>query len=209
VATNPAQDYQTALDQRPDYQAARFGIVINRAQESAARNQLLPEVNLVGSYGYNGVAPTFAASRHLVATEDFPSSSLGLDVSIPITNAQARGAARAARLTREQSEADLHRLEADIAVAVANAASQIETTRQRVSADQTARQLAGQALDDEEKKLREGSSSTLAVIQAQQILNSAEISLAGALDSERQAVAAYDRALGITLDRYHIDFALN
>jgi outer membrane protein len=209
ITIDPAADYQTALDNRPDYQAARQGITVNRATTAAARNGLLPQVNLVWSYGYNGLDNNFAASRHMVASEDFPSSSIGLNLSIPITNAAARGRARAARLTLEQSEADLRRLEADIAVNVANAASQIDTTRRRVAADQTAYDLANQALDDEVKKLRAGSpgSSTITVIQQQESLIGAENVLSSAKAAQVQAAALFDQALGATLRRYNIALA--
>ena len=137
-------------------------------------------------------ANTFSASRHMAASQDYPSSSIGINFSIPITNAQGRGRARAARLTLEQSEADLRRLEADIALAVANAASQVETARRRVVADRTAYSLANQALEDEVKKLREGKSTTLSVIQEQEILIGVENSVASAMNAERQAAANYE-----------------
>ena len=207
VTVDPAGDYQKALVMRPDYQAARLGITINRAQAAAARNQLLPQVNLVASYGYNGLAPEFAASRHMAATGNFPSSAIGISVSMPITDAQGRGAAQAARLQLEQAETALARLEAAIAVDVANAGALIETERERVSADRAAYQLAQKALDDEVKKLREGHSTTLSVIQAQETLIEVENSVASAESAQRQAAVAYDRAVGTTLTRYHIDLA--
>jgi outer membrane protein len=209
VNVDPAQDYEQALNLRPDYQAALLGITINRANAAAASNSLLPQLNLVGSYGYNGLASTFAASRQMVSDRNAPSSSIGINVSIPITNAVARGRARAARLTFEQSEAQLRDLEAQIAVAIANSASQIETAHLRVIADQTAYDLANQALVDEEKKLQAGNSSTLAVIQDQQILVGDENSLASARYAEHQAVALYDQQLGTTLSQNHISLADN
>src|SRR3546814_18359239 len=42
---NPAEDLKLALDIRPDYQAARLGLVKLRAAESSARNQLLPQLD--------------------------------------------------------------------------------------------------------------------------------------------------------------------
>jgi outer membrane protein len=204
VTVNPAGDFQKALKYRPDYQAARLGIVIDRANDASAHNGLLPQINFVGSYGYNGLDPSFVVSRHMVADHENQSYSAGLVVTIPLTFAQGRGRARAARLQLQQDQADLTRLEADIAVNVANAAGQIETTRQRVAADSAAYDLAKQALDDEVKKLRAGTSSTLSVIQAQQILISVQNSLASALAARRQAVADYDHELGTTPLQYHI-----
>ncbi|HVW21596.1 MAG TPA: TolC family protein [Opitutaceae bacterium] len=209
ISVHPAEDYQRALASRPDYQAARLGIVVDRANDAAARNGLLPELNLTASYGYNGLAETFAASRHMAESRSFPSSAIGIDVSLPITNAAGRGAARAARLRLRQSQDDLKRLEADIAVAVANAGAQIGAASQRVQADQAAYQLTNQALQDEEKKLRDGTSSTELVVIAQENLVGVDNSVASALDAQRQAAAAYDRAVGNTLARYHIDPGAN
>jgi outer membrane protein TolC len=204
---DPAGDYQEALNRRPDYQAARLGITINRANSDAARNGLLPQVNLVGSYGYNGLGSTFAAARQMVATENFPSSSIGLNISIPITNSQARGKARAARLTLEQSEASLKNMEAQIALTITTDAGQIGTTRARVIADQKAYDLAVQALAGEERKLELGTSSTINVITDQTNLATVENSLASARYAESEAVAVYDQDLGMTLARNQITLA--
>ncbi len=138
VTIDPAKDFQEALDKRPEYQAARLGIRISRAQYLSARNQLLPQLNLVAGYGYNGVNQDFAASRHMVETEKYPSSSIGIKVSSPITNAVGRGTARAARLTWRQSEDNLAMTEATIALNVANAADELETARKQVVSDRAA-----------------------------------------------------------------------
>jgi outer membrane protein TolC len=128
-------------------------------------------------------------------------------VTIPLAFAVGRGNLRAARLQRQQSEEDLKRLEADIAVNVANAAGQIDTTRKRVVADREAYALAKQALEAEEKKKLVGTSTTLAVVQQQQFVSTQEVNVSIAVASERQAVAIYDQQLGTTLERYHINLA--
>ena len=89
-------------------------------------------------------------------------------------------------------------------MSVANAASQIKTAHDRVVADQTAYELANQALAGEEKKLATGASTSLAVVQDQTSLAQVENSLANARFSERQAVAVYEQQLGVTLVRNHI-----
>ena len=200
----PADDLKQAYAQRPDYQAARFGLTKFRAGDALARNQLLPRVDFVGSYGYNGLDPNFAASRRQVASEDRRAYSAGVVVSVPLTFAEGRGRARAARLTLRQSEADLVRLEQDIAISVTAAAGQIETTHQRVAATRTAFELAKQALDAEQKRFRAGTSRTLDVLQLQEQLASVEGSQVRALADERRALASYERELGATLERHEI-----
>ena len=201
---SPADDLKQAYASRPDYQSARLGITKSRANNALAQNQLLPRVDFVGSYGYNGLDRDFATARRQVADEDHRAYSAGVIVSVPLTFAQGRGRARAARLTLRQAEADLARLEQDIAITVATAAGQIETTRQRVAATRTAYELANQALEAEQKRYRAGASRTLDVLQLQGNLAAAESSQVRALADERRALASYDHELGTTLARYGI-----
>lgn len=198
---DPAADVKTALDHRPDYQGARLGVVIDRANNSAAQNALLPRLDFVGSYGYGGVSGTFRGARDQIRDEDARSFSAGLVVKIPFAFAEGRGRARAAKLNLRQGEADLARLEQDIMLAVTAAAGQIETTRQRVAADKTAYELAEQALENEQKRFKAGTSSTFFVLQQQEILSSAQNSYARALADQRRAQANYDAVLGLTLER--------
>ena len=197
-------DVKKAYELRPDYQAARFGVTIDRANQSAAQNALLPRLDFVGSYGYAGLDANFATARAQVRDEDARAYSAGVVVSVPLTFAAGRGRARAAKLTLRQSEADLVRLEQDIALSVATAAGQIETTKQRVAATRIAMDLAQQELTNEQKRFTAGTSSTFLVSNAQQDLSAAQSSYARAVADQRRAVADYERELGTTLEVHHI-----
>lgn len=196
-----AADLRTALDQRPDFQAARLGVTRRRASRDLAQNQLMPRLDFVGSYGYAGLDPVFSAARAQVRDRDARAYSAGLVVSVPLTFAEGRGRARAAALGLRQSEADLTRLEHDIAVEVTTAAGQLQTTHQRVAATRTAYELAKLALDSEEKRFRAGTSRTLDVLQLQEQLAAVESAQVRALADERRALANYERELGVTLAR--------
>ena len=207
VTVDRKADLSRAYLSRPDYRTARLGIVVNRATESAAVNMaFLPQVDFTGGYGYITASRgrSFSASRQMVEDHMNPSVSAGLTVTIPLTFSVGRGNLRAARLTRKQAEENLRSLEANIAVAVAAADGQIETTRKRVAVDEAAVSLAKQALDAEEKKNRAGTGSTFFVVQEQTLVSAAETNISVALANERQAVAIYDQTLGTTLERYHI-----
>ena len=201
ISLDAAADLKTALDQRPDFQAARLGVTRRRASQTLAQNQLMPRLDFVGSYGHSGLDRDFSTSRGQVRDREARAYTAGLVVSVPLTFAEGRGRARAAQLGLRQTEADLLRLEQDIAIDVAAAAGQILTTRQRVAATRTAFELAKQALDSEEKRFRAGTSRTLDVLQLQEQLAAVESSQVRALADERRAVATYERELGVTLTR--------
>jgi outer membrane protein len=199
VTVDVASDLKRAFDLRPDYQAARLGVTRRRVSSTLAQNQLLPRVDFVGSYGYSGMDRDFATARRQVRNEDVRAYSAGVVMSLPLTFAEGRGRARAAKLGLRQSEADLARLESDIAIDVTAAAGQLETTRRRVETNRVALDLARQSLSAEEKKISAGTGSTFLVINAQTILIQVERNYSGALADERRAHAAYARELGTTL----------
>jgi outer membrane protein TolC len=125
-------------------------------------------------------------------------------VSVPLTFAQGRGRARAAKLAVQQAEADLERVQQDIAVSVANAIGQLETAGQRVAATERAYSLAQQALDAEEKKFKAAASTTYLVLQQQQELIQADEARIRAVGDLNRAKAEYERQLGITLTTHHL-----
>lgn len=204
LTVNAAENYQAALAGRPDYQAARLGLKIDRTNHAYARNQLLPSVDFVGSYGYGGLDPVFRTARDQVRDRDARTYSAGLVVRVPIAFAEGRGRTRAARLALQKSEAELVRLEQDIALSIAAAAGQIETTQQRVAANRRALDLARQSLDAEEKRYKAGTSTTFLVLQQQELLAGTENSYARSLADQRRALATYEREVATTLDHYQI-----
>jgi outer membrane protein TolC len=204
VTVSLADDLKRAYDQRPDYQAARLGVTKRRASSTLAQNQLLPRVDFVGSYGYSGVDRDFSTARGQVRDQDARAYSAGVVVSLPLTFAEGRGRARAAKLGLRQSEADLVRLEQEIAVDITAAAGQVETTRQRVAAAKHALDLSEQSLAAEQKKFTAGTSSTFLVLQSQDQLAQVQSSYARALADQRRALANYDRELGRTLATWQL-----
>jgi outer membrane protein TolC len=204
LAIRPAADLKKAYELRPDYQQAHFSLSKSRYNESSARNQLLPQVDFVGSYGYSGLDQNFAVSRRMVFNQENRAYSAGLQVTVPLTFAEGRGKARAARLQRQQAEAQLKLLEENIALSVVSAADDVETTRKRVAATRTAQKLNEDLLQAELKRLRAGTGSTFNVLYQQDQLNQADTEFFQALADQRRAVADYQHEIGTTLDDYHI-----
>ncbi|MEJ1971233.1 MAG: TolC family protein [Lacunisphaera sp.] len=204
VVVDPVADFRVALDHRPDYQQARLSLERSGINRRLQRNQLLPRLDLVGSYGYNGLAVTQSTSNDQVRSHDYNSYSWGVVASIPLTFTTERGRYRAAKLREQQSEVQLQNLEQNIVVLVGNAAGQIETAQKRIQANRKARELAQVTLDDEVKRLRAGPGSTFFVAQQQELLAIAEVQEAGAHADYYKALAEYDRQLGVTLDKLNI-----
>jgi len=201
VVVDAAADFPVALEHRPDYQQARLVLQRTGIDRRLQRNQLLPRVDLVGSYGYNGLDTTRDNSQQQVKDTDYRSYSWGVVASIPLTFTTERGRYRASKLREQQAETQLQDLEQNIVVLVGNAAGQIETAQKRIQANRRARELAQATLDAEEKRLRAGQGSTFFVSQEQERLAFAEVQEAAAHADYHKALAEYDRQLGVTLDK--------
>ena len=205
VVVDPAADFHVALEKRPDYQQAKLGLRRDSLNARLQRNQLLPRVDLVGSYGYSGLDSNSTVARRQVTNEDYHSYSWGVVVSVPLTFTTERGRYRAAMMQQRQAETQLERVEQDIVVRVGNAASQIETAQKRIQATRRARELAQSTLDSEVKRLRAGQSSTFFVAQQQEIVSGLEVSESRAQVDYRNALANYDRQLGVTLEKLNVN----
>jgi outer membrane protein len=204
VVVDPVADFRIALENRPDYQQAKLVLQRSDLNTRLQRNQLLPRVDLVGSYGSNGYDVDRTTSRQLVQDQDHRSYTWGVVVSIPLTFTTERGRYRAAKLQQQQSETQLQQLEQAIVVFVGNAADQIETSLKRIQANRQARELAQATLDAEVKLLRVGQSSTFVVSRQQETLSLAEFREALAMSDYAKALAEYDRQLGVTLEKLHV-----
>jgi outer membrane protein TolC len=209
VVVDAAADFRIALENRPDYQQARLALKRAQINRRYQLNQFLPRVDLTGSYGYSGYDTVASVARQQVRNKDYNDFSYGVTVSIPLTFTTERGRYRAAKLQQLQSETNISRIEQNIVVQVGNAAGQIETTQKRVEATRAARELAKATLDAEVKRFRAGAaqSSTFLVSQQQEFLSIAEVREALAQSDYQKALAAYDRELGVTLDKLHISIA--
>lgn len=192
-------DLRRAFELRPDFQQAKAVVSRTKARAAAGRSALLPQVDFVGSYGYNGIGNTFDDAVRDARRAETESWSAGAVLTLPIPLREGRGRYYAAKYTHERAETDLLRIEQDIVVRVANAAGQIDSSSKRVEMTRYARKLAGESLAAEQKRLQVGQSSTFTVLQFQEVLSGAEISEYRAIADFNQALAEYDRQIGTTL----------
>jgi len=205
VVVDAAADFRVALESRPDYQQARLALKREGINARLQRNQMLPRVDLVGSYGYNGYDSDLKVSRRQLRDEDYHAYSWGVVVSVPLTFTAERGRYRAAKMQQRQSETELERVEQEIVVQVGNAAGQIETGLKRIQATRQARELAQATLDSDVKRLRAGVTTTFFVAQQQESLAIAEVREAAAQSEYNKALADYDRQLGLTLAKFNVN----
>jgi len=200
-----------AIEARTDVAVARKGLENADLNVKFASNQRLPDLSLVASYGTNGVGGTiiqrdgfggpviatipggYGDALSSVFGRDFPTWTVGVNFSYPIFNRQADATAARARITRDQTQTSLRRLEMQVASEVRSAGRAVETNYKRVESTGAARVLAEQRLDAEQKKFAAGMSTNFAVTQAQRDLALAAVLELQSIADYRKSVVNFDR----------------
>jgi outer membrane protein TolC len=176
-----------------------------------AKNQELPQIDLVAAYGTTGVGGTqieregfggpiirtvpggYGDALSDVFGRNYPTWSLGFNISYPIFNRQADAAAARAEVSREQSRANLRRLELQVTAEVRSAARAVDTNLKRVESTRAARVLQERRLDAEEKRFAAGMSTNFFVTQAQRDLALAQVLELRAIADYRNSLVNFER----------------
>lgn len=217
VKIDPEAGVARALQDRPEIRAALFSASTARIQYDYAKNQTLPQLDLLANYGYAGLggdtldpgadgifgtaddvllAGGYRDAFNQMAHRDFHNWTVGLNFSIPIFNRAARGAKAAARWGLESSLATLEQLKQNFAVEVRGAERAIETAHESIAAAGKSRELAEKNLDAEKKKYDNGLVTSFEVLQVQNDLSAARTAELQALTLYRKAIVAYHQAVG-------------
>ncbi|GAB4181510.1 MAG: TolC family protein [Terrimicrobiaceae bacterium] len=202
------KDFARAFELRPDYKQALLDIQKKQINVVFTRNQALPRLDLVASFGVNGIDTNLADSISRTFGKDGQNVAwdVGAVFSVPVFNRTAVGEREAAQLETAQALVGLKRLEQQILVEADNAAGQIETTAKRIEATSVAREFAGKTLEAAQARLASGTTTTFEVLQFQRDLATAEVNELRARADHIISLAEYARATGTTLERNRITF---
>jgi outer membrane protein TolC len=202
---NLQESWNRGLRQRPELLQAKLDLEKAGLTLKYYRNQIYPQLDAVGSYGYAGSRSEFSGALGDVRRGDQPFYTAGLKFSIPLGNVSARAQAKQGKLTVEQGLLAVKRQEQDIMVGIDNSIRAVQSAFERVSATHAAREFAEAALAAEQKKLENGKSTSFVVLQLQGNLTTARSSEIRALADYKEALANEAFAEGATLERRKID----
>ncbi len=197
--------WSKGMKYRPDLLQATLDVEQQGIQLQYSRNQMFPELDLVGTYGFNGASREYSGTFDQFNQGNAPFYSYGAQLSIPLSNARARNQYKSDKATKEQIVLRLKQLEQSIMVGIDNAVKQAQSAYQGADATKQARIYAEAALDAEQKKYAVGKSTTFTVLQLQNSLTAARSQEIRALANYNQALANLAQQEGSTLERHGID----
>jgi outer membrane protein len=173
---------------RPDLHQLNLALANRKLGIRFQRNQLYPQLDVVGNLGYIGNGPEMSDAIGQVSDRSAPFHAIGAVLTIPLSNRRARENYRVVQAQHEQVEVQVRRLRQEIVVQIQDAIQSAQSSFERVGATLEARQFAEAALSAEERKLANGKSTSFVVLQIQQRLNTARF-------DELRARADYSKAL--------------
>jgi outer membrane protein TolC len=193
---------------RPDLLQAQITLEQQGIQLKFDRNQLFPELNLTGSYGYNGGGAVYNDVFSQYRNQDSPFYTYGANLSIPLANLQPRNAYKADKVTERQDLLKLKQIEQNVLVEIDNAVKQAESDYESVQATRESRIYAEAALDAEQKTYAVGKATTFEVLTYQNNLTTARGQEIRALANYEEALATLAQQEGSTLQRRNIDLVV-
>jgi outer membrane protein TolC len=190
-----------ALTNRPDLLQGEITLRNDQITNKAARNGLLPTVDLVGFYGSSGIANNYGDVFTGLVNRSGPDKGAYISLSVPIRNRSAQSDQIRAELEYRQGQLSLQQLKNTINLQVRNAAFTLEQDRAAVEAARAARDYNQQSLEAEQKKYSLGASTSILVLQQLNNATAAASNYVTALSSYEKARVALDQVTTQILER--------
>ena len=163
-----------AVAHRIEYQQAQEQIGKQEIKLKFARNQLWPRLDLIGSLGANGLNSSDTSSALGDSFDgSHPAWSVGLMVTVPLGNRQAKAQLKEVQTEKEQLLLSFKQLEIDLALQVDTAATRVETSHRRLATTRQSVTATEATLDAENKRLTQGVGVSFNILEAQKDLASA------------------------------------
>jgi outer membrane protein TolC len=189
------------MTERPDLLQSRLNVEKQGIQLKFDRNQIYPELDLIGTYGFNGASKEFSGTLGQFNEGNAPFYSYGAQLTIPLGNLGPRNQYKSDKAIEAQLLLKLKQLEQTIMVQIDNDVKQAQSDYQSVNATRSARTYAEAALDAEQKKYNVGKSTTFTVLQLQNTLTADRAAEIRALANYNEDLANLANDEGSTLER--------
>lgn len=188
-----------ARTHRPDVLAAELAVTLADIRLLTARNQQLPDLSLIASYGRNRVA---IDNGSLLPTPQ--QWSLGLRLNVPFNDLRQEQAVVAAQVEKDKAILRLAQEQDNLTLEVRNALRQVDLSWRQVTLAQRALALADKKFEIETEKFKVGRSSNFQVLSFKNELVNAQNNALNASIAYLDAVTSLDATLGTVLETWQV-----
>ncbi len=204
---------------RPDLRQASLQIDNSQISLAGSRNNLLPEIDLVGVAQNAGLAgqpnplaatvdPTFVggygSALEQLATRRYPTYGIGLNVTLPLRNRIAQADLARDEIQARQTQIRFEQLRKQAQLEVEDALVAMRRARSSYEAALQSQALQQESLEAEQAKFDVGASTSFFIIQYQSYLAQARSTVVVAKSAYLKARAALERAVGSILEANNV-----
>jgi outer membrane protein TolC len=198
----PAEELVSyALAHRPELLESELNLRNNEINNKAAKNGLLPTLDVVGYYSASGQASNYGDSFTLLTNRNYPDKGVYVNLSIPLRNRAGQANQIRSQLEYRQNELNFQQQKNQINLQVRYAAFSLQQARAGVDSARAARDYAQQSLDAEQKKYALGASTSYLVLQQQSGFTQQSSNYVAALSTYEKARVALDQVTATILER--------
>jgi len=215
---------ERALNVRPDLKAAVQSLDVDDLAIRSAKNSLLPNLALTGSYQAQGRGGVFFQRNNVFAGDGttssvitsipggfgdslsqmfgfgYPVYSFGLTLSLPIKSHQASADMADALINKKRDALNVRTAQQQIRLDILNSVTNLEGSKEQLKLARIARDLAQKNYEAEKKKYELGTEQNQFVLQAQNDLVSAESNVVINLINVRRSLLTVLTKTGELLD---------
>ncbi len=189
----------TARGNRPDFLTTELNVTLTDTRLALARNQRLPDLSLVASFGQSRTAVKGANS--LVNPDTW---SLGVRLNVPFNDLRLDQAVVAAEVERDKAKIRFVQEQENLVLEVRNALRQSEMSWRQIDLSQRALALAQRKFEVETEKFKAGRSSNFQLVSFRNELANAQNSALNATIAYLDAITTLEAVLGIVLNNWQI-----
>ena len=204
---------------RPDLRQAALQIDNSQISLEGSRNNLLPEIDLVGVAQNAGLAgqpnplaptvdPTFVggygSALEQLATRRYPTYGIGLNVTLPLRNRIAQADVARDEIQVRQTQIRFEQFRKQAQLEIQDALVAMRRARSSYEAALQSQALQQESLEAEQAKFDVGASTSFFIIQYQSYLAQASSTVVVAKSAYLKARAALERALGSILEANNV-----
>ncbi|MFH1779121.1 MAG: TolC family protein [Candidatus Omnitrophota bacterium] len=193
------ESLKQAFEYRPDYEAAKIELMNQDIRIKLKENDLLPRIDLVGSFGLNGLDENYLDALKNEAEGKYRDWSAGVKISFPWGNRQAKAELEKTKLAKAQLLLSFERLQQNIILEVRDAARGINITEKKVLTSLKLKETEEARYAAIEKRFAEGLVSTHDMVEYQEDLSAAQTNYIQSLIDYHDSIVTLDKKIGVTL----------
>lgn len=188
-----------AFEHRPDYEAAKIDLRNKDISIVFYRNNMLPVMDLSGSYGLNGLGNTYEKDLGHIGGGRFQDWTIGVTFKIPLFSDEEKGKYEKSKLDKRQALINFKRLEQKIILEARDAVRTVDISYRTLEASRKSKEAETENYAAQETRFKGGLVSTLDIVIYQERLARAEVNFLKSVIDYNTSLIDLAKAQGVTL----------